>query len=272
MAQLPLNPSSGILGQIPPDQRWLTLVMPVDQDGNLAAGGGGGGGSTSASTITTGINNATLPQLATVIGHVDGVEGLVTAMSAKLPASLGAQTAANSLSVTLASNAQLPAYAATPTFRIDQATPGTTNLVAVSNAGFNALQGGNPVAVGNPLFFRLSDGTAALGTAANPLLIGPGTNPTFTVNAGGRVTVASIDAVTTAATGTNYSTLGAGACTEVLLINLTGTQLEYRRGGAGVAMPVVSNSAVLIEGIANANEISIRRTDTSNTQVTATFA
>lgn len=75
--------------------------------------------------------------------------------------------------------------------------------------------------------------------------------------------------VTTSATGANWVTLPTLACDSVVLINNTGADLEVRRGGAGVAVPVLDSCGLEFESLTNANELSIRRVDQSNTQVTA---
>ena len=74
----------------------------------------------------------------------------------------------------------------------------------------------------------------------------------------------------TQATGTNYTTFSSQACDALDLVNNTGTTIEYRRGGTGSTIPIPNGSARLILGISNADEISIRRLDVSNTQVTIT--
>ena len=80
----------------------------------------------------------------------------------------------------------------------------------------------------------------------------------------------TILSVQSAATGTNWTTLTTAACDFVRVCNATGTLLEYRRGGAGNGMHLPNNSTIDILGVSNANEISFRRNDTSNTQVTLT--
>jgi len=81
---------------------------------------------------------------------------------------------------------------------------------------------------------------------------------------------ATIQTATTSATGTNFVQLGNQACESVDICNNTGTTIEYRRNGAGSAMQIPDGATRLIVAITNTNEISIRRTDTSNTQVTVT--
>lgn len=95
---------------------------------------------------------------------------------------------------------------------------------------------------------------------------------------GGRFSVASsvphmstgvIMSAQTAATGTNWTAFASQACVALDIVNNTGTTIEYRRGAAGTAMQIPAGAARMVIGITNANQIDIRRTDTSNTQVTA---
>jgi hypothetical protein len=79
---------------------------------------------------------------------------------------------------------------------------------------------------------------------------------------------ATIMSVTTAATGSNWTAFSSQACNALDIVNTASVAIEYRRGGAGDAMTILSGSARLVVGIANANEIQVRRVDQSNTQVT----
>lgn len=74
--------------------------------------------------------------------------------------------------------------------------------------------------------------------------------------------------VQTAATGANWTVIGAQACKQLTLVNNTGTKIEFRQGGAGVGVVVFDQSGFTIYGITNANQIEIRRVDQANTQVT----
>lgn len=75
--------------------------------------------------------------------------------------------------------------------------------------------------------------------------------------------------VITSAAGSGWATLPDVVCDKVLLVNNTGADLEVRRGGAGVAAPVLDSSGLEFESLANANELQVRRVDQSTTQVTA---
>lgn len=77
--------------------------------------------------------------------------------------------------------------------------------------------------------------------------------------------------VQTSATGSSYVVLASAAASQVTLINTTGKDLEVRRGGAGVALPVPDGSYWTFRGVANANELGVRRIDQSNVQLTAVY-
>jgi hypothetical protein len=79
---------------------------------------------------------------------------------------------------------------------------------------------------------------------------------------------AAIMSVTTAATGANWTAFSSQACNALDIVNTASVAIEYRRGGTGNAMTILSGSARLVIGIANANEVDVRRVDQSNTQVT----
>ena len=83
-----------------------------------------------------------------------------------------------------------------------------------------------------------------------------------------RVTSVTTLSLTTNAIGTLYTSFSDHSCNVLEVINNSGVTVEYQRGGSGVAIPIPSGGSRLILGITNANQISIRRTDTTNTQVT----
>jgi hypothetical protein len=92
------------------------------------------------------------------------------------------------------------------------------------------------------------------------------TNPMpASVPAANSVTIMS---VTTAATGTNYTAFSSQTCNSLDIVNTSSVAIEYRRGATGNAMTILSGSSRLVVGITNANQIDVRRVDTSNTQIT----
>ena len=76
--------------------------------------------------------------------------------------------------------------------------------------------------------------------------------------------------LTTAATGTNWTAFSSFVCTTVVIINDTGTKLAVRTGGSGNGSNLPDGSGIKLNVSGNANDVSIRRADTSNTQVTVT--
>lgn len=108
----------------------------------VAAGGGGavtiadGADVAEGATTATSYSDATGASAGTLVALGKGNYVLTAAMSAKLPLSLGAKPAANSLSVAWATDTTLPAGTAViGKVGIDQTTPGTTNLVAAGQNG-----------------------------------------------------------------------------------------------------------------------------------------
>lgn len=74
----------------------------------------------------------------------------------------------------------------------------------------------------------------------------------------------------TAATGTNWTAYGSQACKQLTLSNQSGTTIEVRQGGGGVGLQIPTGAFYTFFGITNANQLEVRRVDTSNTQVTIT--
>lgn len=72
----------------------------------------------------------------------------------------------------------------------------------------------------------------------------------------------------TASTGTNWTTFASQACRQLTLLNDSGAKIEFRQGGGGVGIPIRDGGSFSVFGLTNANEIGVRRADTSNTQVT----
>lgn len=83
-------------------------------------------------------------------------------------------------------------------------------------------------------------------------------------------TFAAILNLTTAAVGSNWTAFASAGCTALDVSNVTGADIEYRRGGTGNAMRIAQGASRMIVGITNADEIQIRRVDLSNTQVVIT--
>lgn len=126
---------------------------------------------------------------------------------------------------------------------------------------------GNPVAAGStdltPLTTRYGDVSA--NPAANTVL-GRLKDITNAIYAPKYSTV-TIFLTTTSTTGTNFVTPSSLECELLTVINDTGTDIEYRRGGAGSSMVILAGQTYQISGITNANQLSFKRKDSRNTQV-----
>jgi hypothetical protein len=76
--------------------------------------------------------------------------------------------------------------------------------------------------------------------------------------------------VQTNATGTIYTAFASQECKQLTLSNQSGIVVEVRQGGSGVALQIPTGAFYTFFGITNANQLDVRRTDASNTQVTLT--
>ena len=76
--------------------------------------------------------------------------------------------------------------------------------------------------------------------------------------------------VTTNETGTTFNAFSSQICKQLNISNQTGVTIEVRQGGTGVALQIPTGAFYTFFGITNANQLGIRRNDTSNTQVTVT--
>ena len=127
---------------------------------------------------------------------------------------------------------------------------GSTNTaLATSNATLTAIAG-------------FVDGIEALTTATNVALAG-------TLNVAPQLASGGNLSVQTDAAGANYTALSGQACKQVTIINDTGTKLQVRQGASGATVTIFDQAAFTFFGITNANQLQVRRKDTSNTQVTA---
>lgn len=164
--------------------------------------------------------------------------------------------------------------------------PGKLQPVAIANFVYNGATWDRQRGDTSGTFVQgnvASDGV----DAGNPLKIGAvyNTNPP-SVGAGDRVNLqantfgtlrtmpgfmsVAITSAQTQATGTNWTTFGNIACAMIDIANVSGADIEYRRDAAGDAMRIADGGTRLVLGITNANQISFRRVDLSNTQVTVT--
>jgi len=82
--------------------------------------------------------------------------------------------------------------------------------------------------------------------------------------------VVEIMTVQTNATGSNWVDFASNPCDALDIVNNTGAAIEYRRSGTGSSIQIPNGGSRLVAGVKNSNEISVRRVDLSNTQVTLT--
>lgn len=80
--------------------------------------------------------------------------------------------------------------------------------------------------------------------------------------------VTVITAPTSTVTGTTYVPFGNVPCAFIDIVNHTGADIEYRRNGAGEFITIPTGQSRIVEGITNANQVAVRRKDSSLTQVT----
>lgn len=86
-------------------------------------------------------------------------------------------------------------------------------------------------------------------------------------------TTAVEDSFQTSATGATFVQLASHACTALQIYNGSGAQIEVRRGAVTTKyIQAFDGYATLIDGIANSNELYVRRTDQSNTQLTIIYS
>jgi hypothetical protein len=85
------------------------------------------------------------------------------------------------------------------------------------------------------------------------------------------VEVASFEDIQTSNSGAEYVQLTGGECKQVFIMNITGVTLEILRNGAGKALPLPDRCGYLVRGLTDANQISIRRQDQENIQVTVNY-
>lgn len=93
-------------------------------------------------------------------------------------------------------------------------------------------------------------------------------NEAIRILKGGTLSIAQIQ---TAVTGTNFTALTSLLCYEVCFSNNTGQDISVRKVGGSVEFVVFAGTMMTFDGITNSNQLELRRTDTSNTQVTIQY-
>jgi hypothetical protein len=74
--------------------------------------------------------------------------------------------------------------------------------------------------------------------------------------------------VQTSATGSNYVTLAAAIAGSATFINNTGTTINVSKNGGTTFMQIPTGASFCVDFIQNTNQVSVKRADNSNTQVT----
>jgi hypothetical protein len=72
----------------------------------------------------------------------------------------------------------------------------------------------------------------------------------------------------TSATGTNWVTLSGATAGSATFVNNTGTTINVSKDGGTTFMPIPTGASFCVDFIQNTNQVSIKRADNSNTQVT----
>ncbi len=117
---------------------------------------------------------------------------------------------------------------------------------------------GEPVEVNGTISTGLSQPLTDSQLRANPVGVLP------SMASGGNLSV------TTAVVGTNWTAFGSQVCKQLTISNQSGTTIEVRQGAAGVGFQIPTGTFYTFFGITNANQLDVRRVDTSNTQITIT--
>lgn len=91
------------------------------------------------------------------------------------------------------------------------------------------------------------------------------------IQGGDSIHTASFQVIMTAqtsATGATFVAFADQPANVLVVSNATGTTIEVRYSGAGSAFPVPNLTSYAFMAITNANQLSLRRLDVSNSQVT----
>lgn len=76
---------------------------------------------------------------------------------------------------------------------------------------------------------------------------------------------------TTLAAGSSYVPLTTQACSQVTIVNNTGTTIGVRQDGSGAELPVFDQTYFTFFGLGGAEQLAIRRVDVGATPVTVAY-
>lgn len=85
------------------------------------------------------------------------------------------------------------------------------------------------------------------------------------------VTASSWGTVTTSASGSTFVALSSGACSQVILMNFTGVDLDVQKTGDPITYRIPNGIGYPVVKITDSSTVSLRRTDQSGTQVGLVF-
>jgi hypothetical protein len=123
--------------------------------------------------------------------------------------------------------------------------------------------------VTNPSLSDLNTRAGTTGDPANPA--GSEAAQLRSIGERLRVSAYSLGETSTNNLGTTWVPLASGAATSITIRNRASTSIDVRIAGGGSVLTLANNEDVALPVIANSNEWEIRRTDTSNTQVSIRF-
>lgn len=250
--------------QILIDGQTYPVVVAVNEDGSPIGGGSGGSGAGGIIGVDangtqwimisdTKATPATITYFKVSNGTTGAPVGGFTPDADQNGATAALQTAGNTSLASIDADLGATADAAATT------DTGTFSLIALVKRG---LQNWTTLLARVPTLGQKAASVSA------PVVIASDQSVVRVLSSVPNASSGTILGLTTSATGTTYTAFGSQACTGLDVVNNTGTTIEYRRGGAGTAMQIPTGTARIVIGITNANQVDVRRTDTSNTQVT----
>lgn len=178
--------------------------------------------------------------------------------SASSNAGGGAVTIADGANATLGARADAPAASDTA----------TASLMAFIKRLTGKIPGFGASASATSLPVVLASDDAQMGTAITGSVMPAGgvglrgwLSAIFSTQAREVYTTVTILSQATNATGANFNTFPAQACSSLDVVNNTGVDIQYRRNAAGNTMTIPAGTSRLVQGITNANQVGVRRVD-----------
>lgn len=152
---------------------------------------------------------------------------------------------------------------------------GAASLIALTKRLLGKIPGFGAAAAAASLPVTLASNDAQMGNAVTGAAMPAGglglqgwLSAIFGTQAREIYSTVTILGLATNATGATFNTFAATACSSLDIVNTTGTDIEYRRGGAGSTVVIPTGTSRLVQGITNASQVGLRRVDQSATIVT----